>query len=507
MRSKARSILVLVCYSLCNLYKLLNVCLPSISKTLIKDDLVLSDFQTGFIFTVYSVFNMIACPISGNVADKLFSYRKFIAVGAIISISVSAMTTSFCKTFGAILLPRILCGLGVGTFTTLGTPILADYFPPEKRSIVLATYSGISSFGSAIGFSLGGALNQRLGWRRTFLTLSIPGFFSVVLLLFKNPKRRLLQPKKVGEGGNEEEVIDPFTAPDLDATYNSYKSYTSYSVYSETVPSPPVGSAVDGEEIQIDPLSDDSTTSNSSSNDSGSSSDNAANEKTPIATNTGAGRVTGDVDYAEPKNYGFCESLWAIFTGLPLVCIVGYTFITFATGAMTDWTSTFYIRMFGFSVEEAGYFNGASCMFGVVGTFLGSFMAELFKKCTRHNPYLLWSGIGLFISSACVSVAFYGNGGKAAVAVIFFALTTIFNYSYIGPVNALFLNCFPPEIRTRANGYQFFVRRALGDAISASIVGMISDANNGRLTAGLFVVPCAFFSGSYVWIIYAIFFS
>lgn len=504
MRSKTRAIVVLICYSLINCYKFFTICLPSVSKKLIQDDLELNDFQSGLMFTVYTIFSMIVCPFVGAIADKIFNYRKYLSSASIILISGAIMGTAFCKSFASIMIPRILCGIGVGAFTTLGTPILSDYFSPERRSFVMSVYSAASSLGTAIGFSVGGILSEKYGWRQTFFVLGFPGFAAIILSLFKSPKRRVLLPT-----ATTEEVIDPFTAPDLSTSYNSYSSYTSYNFYKNMPQEEEIdvtadtdnnagnvsmtSSVKDGSKSVVPAADNDDPEAVSSSTAA------AGTEETRLFSGEKEKEVFEDSlvenpDVAKPQR---CGVLGMVLSGIPLMCCICFCCVTFSYGALTDWISTFYVREFGLTVSEAGLINGLACVFGVLGTFIGSTFAEFLKKVTNRHPYMMCAGIGCVLCAITSAIGFYAHRGIVAVSVLFFGIATIFSFFYIGPINALFLNCFEPQIRSQANGYQFFLRHAIGDSISPSIIGLISDANNGNLGAGLMITPWAFFVGGY----------
>lgn len=503
MRSKTRAIVVLVCYSLINCYKFFTICLPSVSKKLIQDDLGLNDFESGLMFTVYTIFSMVVCPFVGAIADKIFNYRKYLSTASIILISGAIMGTSLCNSFASIMVPRILCGIGVGAFTTLGTPILSDYFSPERRSFVMSVYSAASSLGTAIGFSVGGILSEKYGWRQTFFVLGFPGLAAIVLSLFKSPKRRVLLPT-----ASTEEVIDPFTAPDLSTSYNSYSSYTSYNFYKNM----PQEEEIDVSTGISEKKTEDGTIPMTSSAHQSKSAIAAAD---PEAISSGADSEKGEetrlfsgekekevyeeslVGPAEPAKPKHCAVLVQVLTGIPLMCCICFCCVTFSYGALTDWISTFYVREFGLTVSEAGIINGLACIFGVLGTFIGSTFAEFLKKVTNRHPYMMCAGIGCVLCAITAAIGFYAHRGITAVSVLFFGIATIFSFFYIGPINALFLNCFEPQVRSQANGYQFFLRHAVGDSISPSIIGLISDANNGDLAAGLMITPWAFFVGGY----------
>ena len=49
--------------------------IPSVAKGMIKSDLHLSDFQTGFLGTAFMFTYMFCCPLAGILADKGFSRK------------------------------------------------------------------------------------------------------------------------------------------------------------------------------------------------------------------------------------------------------------------------------------------------------------------------------------------------------------------------------------------------------------------------------------------------
>lgn len=100
-----------------------------------------------------------------------------------------------------------LCGLAVGFWTLAaarvgvavgeagGTPasqsLLADYFPPERRSTALGVYATGSHLGILLGLFGGALLAHYWGWRMAFIGLGLPGIALAVLVrcTVAEPKR------------------------------------------------------------------------------------------------------------------------------------------------------------------------------------------------------------------------------------------------------------------------------------------------------------------------------
>jgi hypothetical protein len=90
----------------------------------------------------------------------------------------------------------------------------------------------------------------------------------------------------------------------------------------------------------------------------------------------------------------------------------------------------------------------------------------------------------------------------SSIALVGFLLfvAQLFLWMYNGPTNALVANCVDARIRTRAFSVSILVGHAFGDAISPSIVGLISDRTNSLRTA-VTILPLSFLIGTIAWTI------
>jgi fucose permease len=81
-----------------------------------------------------------------------------------------------------------------------------------------------------------------------------------------------------------------------------------------------------------------------------------------------------------------------------------------------------------------------------------------------------------------------------------FSNVLLFSNSCTGPISALTLNCTPPELRVRAFGLQLLLNHGLGDAISPTIIGAVSDSFNSLQTA-MFIIPIVFTFNALTWVL------
>src|SRR3989449_3678915 len=59
-------------------------------------------------------------------------------------------------------------GIGEAAYGTISPALLADYFPRERRGRVFAVFFAAIPIGSALGYIVGGLVDQYFGWRQAF---------------------------------------------------------------------------------------------------------------------------------------------------------------------------------------------------------------------------------------------------------------------------------------------------------------------------------------------------
>lgn len=158
----------------------------------ISRDLKLSDTQiglmTGLAFAVF--YTVLGIPIARH-ADRPQTNRARLIT---ISLGLWSLMTAACgmaQNFVQLLLARIGVGVGEAGCTPAAHSIITDAVPKEKRASAIAFYGLGIPIGSLIGMAAGGALADAIGWRNTFLAVSVPGVLFAMLLpfLLKDPGR------------------------------------------------------------------------------------------------------------------------------------------------------------------------------------------------------------------------------------------------------------------------------------------------------------------------------
>ena len=171
----------------------------------IKKSLSLSDVQMGLLqgLTFALVFTVMMLPL-GWLADKV-NRTKLVGV-AIAFWSVMTAVCGLSANFTQMFLARMGVAVGEATLSPSGPAIIADYFPPERRTPPLSLYGTAAVFGVAGSLLAGGLVASFLGERQTvsipglgtfqawqviFFSVGFPGLIvSVLLFLVTEPPRR-----------------------------------------------------------------------------------------------------------------------------------------------------------------------------------------------------------------------------------------------------------------------------------------------------------------------------
>lgn len=153
----------------------------------IKRDLHLTDSQLGLVAgpAIAFFYAVLGVPM-GFVADRMNRIR-FLA-GCLAVWSVMTILGGRATNLVELALTRV----GVSVAEAGGTPssvsLLADFFRPNRRASAMAIWTAGSAAGIFVGFAFGGAINEAIGWRATFILAGVPGVLLAAILLLTVPE-------------------------------------------------------------------------------------------------------------------------------------------------------------------------------------------------------------------------------------------------------------------------------------------------------------------------------
>jgi MFS transporter, Spinster family, sphingosine-1-phosphate transporter len=161
--------------------------------------------------------------------------------------------------------------------------------------------------------------------------------------------------------------------------------------------------------------------------------------------------------------------------------------MTFAMGGLAQWVPSFLNRMHGLDVGKANtLFGGITVVSGVLGTLAGGFMGDRFQRKSRSG-YLTVSGWGFLMGAPVLGWAIFSPTLPGCLLAIFFAETFLFFNT--GPLNTVILNVTVKPLRAMAFAVNIFFIHALGDTLSPTLLGWLSDMTD--LRTSLLLTPLA----------------
>ncbi len=173
----------------------------------IQADLAISDTQVSLLqgFAFILTYILFSIPL-GRLADT--HSRKLIVAGGVLFWSLATAACGLANSFRQLFIARAAVGTGEAALTPAAWSMMADYFPPERRSFPVSIFLMGPYLGAGLSMILGGALMGMMEgvdtvavpllgefrpWQVTFMLVGAPGLLVAALFLrVAEPQRRQL---------------------------------------------------------------------------------------------------------------------------------------------------------------------------------------------------------------------------------------------------------------------------------------------------------------------------
>ncbi|KAG6353348.1 hypothetical protein INS49_007520 [Diaporthe citri] len=116
-------------------------------------------------------------PLLGRLSDSVGRKGPYIATATIFALAT--LWCALAQTMTSFIAARAVCGLGAGGVMTLGSIIVSDLVPIERRGAYQSYINMVYGVASTSGAALGGFLAENLGWRAEF-GIQVPPLFLCV---------------------------------------------------------------------------------------------------------------------------------------------------------------------------------------------------------------------------------------------------------------------------------------------------------------------------------------
>ncbi|HXW42542.1 MAG TPA: DHA2 family efflux MFS transporter permease subunit [Xanthobacteraceae bacterium] len=171
---------VAVVVSIATFMVVLDTAIANVSLRYIAGSLAASIDESTWIVTTYLIANAVVLPASGWLSNVIGRKRFYMICVAVFTIS--SLFCGLAPNLSALIVFRILQGLGGGGMPTSEQAILADTFPPHQRGQAFALYGVAVIVAPTVGPTLGGWITDSFSWHWIFF-INVPiGLASLALV-------------------------------------------------------------------------------------------------------------------------------------------------------------------------------------------------------------------------------------------------------------------------------------------------------------------------------------
>jgi DHA2 family multidrug resistance protein len=170
-RPRANPWVIAITVTMATFMESLDTSIANVAMLHIGGSLSASPDEATWVLTSYLVANAMVLPISGWIANRIG--RKRFYMSCVFLFTVASLLCGLAPTLGMLVFFRVLQGAAGGGLQPSEQSILADTFPPQKRSMAFAVYGVAVVMAPVLGPTVGGWIVDNYSWRWIFF-LNIP---------------------------------------------------------------------------------------------------------------------------------------------------------------------------------------------------------------------------------------------------------------------------------------------------------------------------------------------
>ena len=171
----------------------------------------------------------------------------------------------------------------------------------------------------------------------------------------------------------------------------------------------------------------------------------------------------------------------------------------FVTTAMLSWLPTYFHRLDGMPMSQAGPKAGLIMFMAIVGAPLGGYLSDRWTARTKRAR-MLFPAISSTVSAIVLFIAFtYLSGGVQYMVLLLAGVTLIM---FVPPGVAVTQDVVHPGIRATSLSVNIVIQHSLGSPLGPLFVGAVSDGYGlgsalGVLPAFTLIAGLLFLAGSF----------
>jgi DHA2 family multidrug resistance protein len=199
--------LIAILVALASFMEVLDTTVANVLINYIAGGLGVSEDEASWVVTTYLVANAVALTASSFLTRR-FGRKTFFLI-CLGLFTASSILCAYAWDLDAMLLFRIMQGLGGGGMVPVAQSILADSFPPEKRGQGFALFGVSVVVAPIVGPTLGGWLADNITWRWAFLINGPVGLITIALiaLVLQEPKAAAAERRRPRQQGDKFDLL------------------------------------------------------------------------------------------------------------------------------------------------------------------------------------------------------------------------------------------------------------------------------------------------------------
>ena len=172
--------LIALVVSIATFMVVLDTAIANVALRYIAGSLAISVDESTWVVTTYLIANAVVLPVSGWLSNVIGRKRFYMICVALFT--VASLLCGLATSLTALIVFRILQGLGGGGMPTSEQAMLADTFSPQQRPQAFAIYGIAVIVAPTVGPTIGGWITDNYSWHWIFF-INVPfGIVSLILV-------------------------------------------------------------------------------------------------------------------------------------------------------------------------------------------------------------------------------------------------------------------------------------------------------------------------------------
>jgi DHA2 family multidrug resistance protein len=194
--------LIAILVAVASFMEVLDTTVANVLLQYIAGGMGVSEDEASWVVTTYLVANAVSLTASSFLTQR-FGRKTFFVI-CLAAFTLSSVLCAYAWNLQAMLLFRIVQGLGGGGMVPVAQSILADAFPPEKRGQGFALFGVAVVVAPVVGPTLGGWLADNYSWRWAFLINAPVGLITMglIALVLREPAAAAAQRRRERQQGD-----------------------------------------------------------------------------------------------------------------------------------------------------------------------------------------------------------------------------------------------------------------------------------------------------------------